>query len=43
MAVAHRMYARALYEAARDQGRVDLVREAVEALDFSALEKGSAN
>jgi F-type H+-transporting ATPase subunit delta len=26
MAVAHRMYARALYEAARDQGRVDVVR-----------------
>ena len=26
MAVAHRMYARALYDAARDQGRVDVVR-----------------
>jgi F-type H+-transporting ATPase subunit delta len=26
MAVAYRMYARALYEAARDQGRVDVVR-----------------
>jgi F-type H+-transporting ATPase subunit delta len=26
MAVAHRMYARALYEAAHDQGRVDVVR-----------------
>ena len=27
MAVAHRMYARALYEAAHDQGRVDVVRD----------------
>ncbi|HTK22830.1 MAG TPA: ATP synthase F1 subunit delta [Gaiella sp.] len=27
MAVAHRMYARALYEAARDQERVDVVRD----------------
>jgi F-type H+-transporting ATPase subunit delta len=27
MAVAHRMYARALYEAARDEGRVDVVRD----------------
>ena len=27
MAVAHRMYARALYEAARDHDRVDVVRE----------------
>ena len=27
MAVAHRMYARALYEAARDQGRVDVARD----------------
>ena len=26
MAVAHRMYARALYDAARDQGRVDVAR-----------------
>ena len=26
MAVAHRMYARALYEAARDQGKVDVAR-----------------
>ena len=26
MAIAHRMYARALYDAARDQGRVDVVR-----------------
>ena len=27
MAVAHRMYARALYEAAHDQGRVDVARD----------------
>src|SRR5439155_620636 len=27
MAVAHRMYARALFEAARDEGRLDPVRE----------------
>jgi F-type H+-transporting ATPase subunit delta len=29
MAVAHRMYARALYEAAQTQGRVDVVRDQV--------------
>ncbi len=37
MAIAHRMYARALYEAARDQDRVDVVRsqlaELAEALE----------
>ena len=27
MAVAHRMYARALFEAARDQGRIDIARD----------------
>src|ERR671938_521606 len=37
MAVAHRMYARALYEAARDKGRVDAVRE--ELSDFVAAEQ----
>ena len=37
MAVAHRMYARALYEAARDQERVDVAREQLAQL-ASALE-----
>ena len=37
MAVAHRMYARALYEAARDRGRVDAVREELE--DFVAAQR----
>lgn len=37
MAAAHRMYARALYEAARDKGRVDQVRE--ELADFVAAER----
>jgi F-type H+-transporting ATPase subunit delta len=37
MAVAHRMYARALYEAARDKGRVDAVREELE--DFVAAQR----
>jgi F-type H+-transporting ATPase subunit delta len=37
MAVAHRMYARALYEAARDQDRVDIAREQLAEL-ASALE-----
>lgn len=37
MAVAHRMYARALYEAARDQDRVDVAREQLAEL-ASALE-----
>src|SRR5687768_1311768 len=32
MAVAHRMYARALYEAARDQGTVDVVRSELSGL-----------
>ena len=38
MAVAHRMYARALYEAAQDQGRVDVVRERARASSPHALE-----
>ena len=37
MAVAHRMYARALYEAARDRDRVDAVRE--ELGDFVAAQR----
>jgi F-type H+-transporting ATPase subunit delta len=37
MAVAHRMYARALFEAARDRDRVDAVRE--ELSDFVAAER----
>jgi F-type H+-transporting ATPase subunit delta len=37
MAIAHRMYARALYEAARDQRRVDVVRDQLAEL-ASALE-----
>jgi F-type H+-transporting ATPase subunit delta len=37
MAVAHRMYARALYEAAREQDRVDVARDQVAEL-ASALE-----
>jgi F-type H+-transporting ATPase subunit delta len=37
VAVAHRMYARALYEAASDKGRVDVVREQLAEL-ASALE-----
>ena len=37
MAVAHRMYARALYEAAEDKGRVDVAREQLGEL-ASALE-----
>ena len=37
MAVAHRMYARALYEAARHKGRVDAVREELE--DFVAAQR----
>ena len=37
MAVAHRMYARALYEAARDQERVDVARDQLAEL-ASALE-----
>ena len=37
MAVAHRMYARALYEAARDQDRVDVARDQLAEL-ASALE-----
>lgn len=37
MAVAHRMYARALYEAAQEQGRVDVARDQLAEL-ASALE-----
>ena len=37
MAVAHRMYARALFEAARDQGRIDIARDQLAEL-VSALE-----
>ena len=37
MAVAHRMYARALYGAAQEQGRVDVVRDQLDEL-ASALE-----
>jgi F-type H+-transporting ATPase subunit delta len=37
MAVAHRMYARALYEAARDQGKVDIGRNELSEL-ASAME-----
>ncbi|HET9286759.1 MAG TPA: ATP synthase F1 subunit delta [Gaiella sp.] len=37
MAVAHRMYARALYGAAQEQGRVDIVRDQLDEL-ASALE-----
>jgi F-type H+-transporting ATPase subunit delta len=37
MAVAHRIYARALYEAARDKNRVDAVRE--ELADFVAAQR----
>jgi F-type H+-transporting ATPase subunit delta len=37
VSVAHRMYARALYQAARDQGRVDAVRE--ELGDFVEMER----
>jgi F-type H+-transporting ATPase subunit delta len=37
MAVAHRMYARALYEAAQEQGRVDVARDELAEL-ASALE-----
>ena len=37
MAVAHRMYARALYEAARAQDRVDVARDQLAEL-ASALE-----
>ena len=39
MAVAHRMYARALYEAARDQGRVDIVRS--ELVELAAAMEGT--